>query len=136
MQKSENLPVVTQETTERATTTIPVGIRTITTVPDQLVAHWILDEQLEMLGESNRDGLSEAMWAFGGGAIAAATPAIAALWNAYFDPSHTMSPLDVIYVATVVVCAAVAVTIRIISGRRSVKAKTLIAQIRARQTLS
>jgi len=136
MQKSENLPVVTQEPPERATASIPVGIRTSTTVPAELLAHWILDEQLEMLGESNRDGLSEAFWAFLGATLAGIPSAAAAIWNAFGTKTHEMPPLDVLELGIVALCAVVALTIRVISGRRSMKAKNLISQIRARQRLS
>jgi hypothetical protein len=114
-------------------TGVQVGFRISTTAPPEVVGHWVLDEQLEMLGDANRDGLLEAFWAFVGAALAGSPAAIAALWNAISSTSHAMQALDVVEVVIPFTCGAVALTIRIISGRRSATAKGIISEIRGRR---
>jgi hypothetical protein len=112
----------------------PGKFRVVTTGPDEILGHWITDDQLEMLKTSNRDGLSEAMWAFIGGALVGLPPAIETIWEAYIiTPSVALSGLHLIEVIMVMGCACTAATIAIVSGLRSERATTLVDQIRARQ---
>lgn len=130
-----NTIVGTQTGSPTTTTVAGGGVPFVvkTTVPAQLIRHNIADEELEMLGQQNRDGLSEALWAFTAGALAALPSAVGTLYNAYLAEERVpISILHLVEIFIVVVCAALAVCIHIISGRRGRKASKLIEQIRAR----
>ena len=110
--------------------------KVMTTGPDEILGHWITDDQLEMLRSANRDGLSEAFWAFVAATLAALPAAAEAVWKAYVEIPQT--PLSVLHLCEVFIVAGsatLAIAIRIISGKRSKRADTLVDQIRARQKL-
>jgi hypothetical protein len=66
-----------------------------TTVPAELIRHNISDEELGMLGQQNREGLSEALWAFVAGFLAALPAALEALYNAYLAEEHI--PISILH---------------------------------------
>lgn len=87
-----------------------------------------------MLGNSNRDGLSEAMWCAVGTAIGLVTSVGQNVWMAYF--SDTPKPLTAVGVMEVFIFGlsiASAVVICKVSGSRSETSDSLVAKIRKRK---
>jgi len=104
-----------------------------TTRPAVLIRHSISDEELEMLKEGNRDGLSEAFWAFVAAALAALPAASDAIYRAYMHvPPEPLTPIHLAEVLIVFGCAVLAIAIRIIASRRSKRVRDLVADIRSR----
>jgi uncharacterized membrane protein YedE/YeeE len=100
-----------------------------------LLRHNISDEELEMLTQDTRDGLSEAFWAFTGAAIAVFPTAVDSLWKAFIvRPATPLDPLQLVNISIVVGTVVGAAILRIVWSRRSNRARALAANIRARQT--
>jgi hypothetical protein len=86
-----------------------------------------------MLQEGNRDGLSEAFWAFVAGALAALPSASEALYHAYIQkPPVPLNPLHLFEVIIVTGCIVLAIAMRVIMRRRGRRVTTLVQEIRAR----
>jgi hypothetical protein len=109
-------------------------VQILTTQPAQLLRHNISDEELEMLGATNRDGLSEALWGCVGAAIALLSPVAEALWKAYIEtPSTGLTILHLFEVAAFIGTSSVAITISVVSSSRGKRAQGIISDIRGRQ---
>jgi hypothetical protein len=109
-------------------------VQILTTQPAQLLRHNISDEELAMLGATNRDGLSEALWGFVGAAIALFSPVAEALWKAYIEtPSTGLTILHLFEVAAFIGTSSVAITIWVVSSSRGKRAQEIISDIRGRQ---
>jgi hypothetical protein len=90
-----------------------------------------------MLGNANRDGLSEAFWGFVGAGLAALPSAADALWKAYVEqPALPLTILHQFEIAIVTIAVAVAVALRIVSISRGQRARDLISAIRTRERLT
>ena len=86
-----------------------------------------------MLKEGNRDGLSEAFWAFVAGALAAAPAASEALWKAFIHkPPEPLNLLHLFEVLIVFGCVVLAIGAKVISTKRGKRITTLVEDIRAR----
>jgi hypothetical protein len=102
-----------------------------TSGPISIRRHLISDEQLEMLTTLNREGLSEAFWAFVAGALGALPSAGEALWNAYVvQPPIPLTPIHLCEVAIVLICAALATAMKVVSARRARRSVDLVKRIR------
>ena len=109
-------------------------VQILTTQPAQLLRHNISDEELAMLGATNRDGLSEALWGFVGAAIALLSPVAEALWKAYIEtPSTGLTILHLFEVAAFIGTSSAAITIWVVSSSRGKRAQGIISDIRGRQ---
>jgi hypothetical protein len=103
------------------------------TRPDRLLRHDISDEELEMLSGARRDGMSEALWAMIGAAIASLPSAGEAIYKAYLAPQAM--PLTEVHLLEIVVfvgAVAAAVSIAIFSSKRGQTSTGLVETIRAR----
>ncbi len=89
-----------------------------------------------MLGQTRRDGLSEAMWAVGGVAIGLTPQVLGSLYVAYFaEKKETFGLPDALAMAIWASCIAVAACIFFVSITRSKKAATLASTIRSRSSV-
>jgi hypothetical protein len=110
------------------------SIEIVTTQPIRLVRHNISDEQLEMLAATNRDGLSEAMWAMIGAAIALLPAAGEALWNGYVATPHTpLAILQLLEIIGLVGTGVTAITIWAVSSSRGKRARAIVGEIRTQR---
>lgn len=104
------------------------------TRPEKLIRHDISDEELEMLDSARRDGLSDAIWGFGGLAGASMIPAVTSLWKAYIlNPSVPLAGADQLQVIMFFVGAALTVGLLVVNRARRKRNMTLIEEIRARR---
>ena len=104
-----------------------------TTGPTTLRRHLLSDEQLDMFTLEKREGLAEAFWAFVAGALAAIPSAGESLYNAYIaDPPIPLTLLHLFEVAIVLVCAALAIAIKIVWKGRSKRIEQMVADIKNR----
>lgn len=102
-------------------------------MPTALRRHNISDEELEMLKTSNRDGLSEAFWAFAGAGIAGIPSTIVSLGDAYArEVTVPLSGLNLFGVIVTLICVALAIAIKVIDVKRGTRAGNLIEEIRNR----
>jgi hypothetical protein len=107
-----------------------------TTQPDELLRHNISDEDLEMLKDTNRDGLEGAFWGCFGAALASLPPSCESLLKAYIESPST--PLTIVHLAEIIIfiaTAAISIALYIVSNSRSKRATTLVEKIRARTAL-
>jgi hypothetical protein len=108
-------------------------LQIITTAPQRLLRHNISDEELEMLGNLRRDGLSEVFWGMFGAAAASIFPAAEAIWRAYFEsPAVPLDPLHLFEVVVFFVVALLAGAFGIISSHRGSNTIRLVKEIRSR----
>jgi hypothetical protein len=109
-------------------------IKITTTTPSELVAHWISDEQLEMLSVSRRDGLSEAFWAAFGVFAGTISQTVVAIYASYSpEPNVPMPALDMVQALLCVGSLVALVVIQLISSVRGKSTKDLVAEIRNRK---
>jgi hypothetical protein len=112
------------------------AIEIITTQPARLLRHNISDEQLEMLAATNRDGLSEAMWAMVGASIGLLSAAGEAIWRAYIEtPPTPISVLHLLEIIGFVATFVASITIWGISINRGNRARAIVDAIRAQQEI-
>ncbi len=105
-----------------------------TTQPEELIRHNISDEELEMLKDTNRDGLNELFWGCVGAALASLPPACESLLKAYHETPAV--PITIAHQAEIiifVVTTAVAIVLLVISRSRSRRATDLVEGIRRRR---
>jgi hypothetical protein len=134
MRSADEPPVPDHSPNITTSNLVSSQLKIVTTGPEFLLGHWISDEQLEMLRSVNRDGLSEAFWAFVGAAFAAFPSAVEAVWSAYLENPHVpLSVLHLIEVGIVIGSACIACCIWLISGWKSKRVKDLVDEIRGRQ---
>ena len=106
-----------------------IAIRT--SQPDSLLRHNISDEQLEMLADLKREGLTEAGFAGVGVAGGALVPAADAILTAYVDkPAEALSVVGLINVILFAGGVLVAGFCFIVTKHRGKRAKSLVEQIR------
>jgi hypothetical protein len=104
-----------------------------TTRPPILIRHDISDEELEMLKEGSRDGLSGALWAFAGAALSAIPPGGMAVYMAYVqDPPEPLTGLGLIEILLLFGCAILVIAIKFIAFGRVKRVKDLVGNIRSR----
>jgi hypothetical protein len=114
-------------------TSLRLQIRT--TLPAELRRHNISDEELEMLMQDSRDGLTEAFWAFVGGFLASLPPTLETITRSFFG-EHP-EPINIVHLCEIVisaVCFALAVATMFLGRGKSKRIRTLGSEIRARGT--
>jgi hypothetical protein len=105
----------------------------VQTQPDEILWHFITDDELGALADMRRDYLWEAMWAWVGLAGGAMPGAISAIGTRYFSTEPT--PISTTDLSQLVLCSvgiALAVACCVIASRRSTGAKNLVKDIRGR----
>jgi hypothetical protein len=87
-----------------------------------------------MLAATNRDGLSEAMWAMIGASIALLPSAGEALWKGYVEIPHTpLTILQLLEIIGLVGTGVAAITIWAVSSSRGKRARAIVGEIRAQR---
>lgn len=86
-----------------------------------------------MFIDANRDGLSEYMFLFSGGALTSGPGVGSILYHwLWSQPSVPLGVLEVLQIAVLVACLAIAATIGIVAHKRGSKVTTLANELRAR----
>jgi len=95
--------------------------------------HLISDEQLNMLAGENRDGLSEAFWAFVAGALGSAPSALESLYGSYFQkPPIPLTLVHLLEVIILAICVALGIGVHFVRSRRTQRVEDLVEKIKTR----